>query len=146
MQTKINLSNFVDVLKILSKDPDGKKYFKTSRIICQSILLETELWIDLNNDLLNATVGEILNVNALVSDCNFYDNYSKSKYLKSIFNHYEYILLGKIFRITEAFRYNTTYHCIYASFGGLLMKLTINSLLNTNIKNKDYVYFFISKI
>ncbi|ABA27352.1 DNA directed RNA polymerase subunit I/II/III (nucleomorph) [Bigelowiella natans] len=114
-----------DIIKILSKDPDGKLYEKVSRIIAQSYYLNMELWFDINSHLFPIYVGDSLNLSIYTISDESFNSTIKDNQFSYLVDKYEYFMIGKVFNIITSIERETSFNLIYASFGGLLLKLKV---------------------
>merc|ERR1711988_987354 len=95
-----------------------KNFEKVARILATSTEeKQNELMLDINVDLYNVTVGDTLEVR-------FFESYNESytPELEKNFRNYHYVMHGQIYKIEPA--RDQSKLLIYASFGGLLMRLS----------------------
>nr|BAS01670.1 putative RNA polymerase II subunit [Lotharella vacuolata] len=133
-----------DLFKIVAKDFDGKKYEKTSRILMQSFFNDIEIWIDIHSYYFPVTVGDILTVG--VNICPGSNVAEIENLVYKNYNKYSYLMVGIIFSI-QSVKFDTVKRkIIYASFGGLLMKMIVPLKNNNLLHVGKHVIIYITKI
>ncbi|KAL6976165.1 DNA-directed RNA polymerases II and V subunit 8A [Sarracenia purpurea var. burkii] len=114
-----------DIFRVEKVDPDGKKFDKVSRIEATSERLGWYMQLDVNTELYPLHVGEKFMM-VLAATLNL-DGTPDSGYFtqggrKSLADKFEYVMHGKLYRISDASGPNVKVEmCV--SFGGLLMLL-----------------------
>mmetsp|Transcript_7289 Transcript_7289/g.13633 ORF Transcript_7289/g.13633 Transcript_7289/m.13633 type:complete len:155 (-) Transcript_7289:65-529(-) len=137
---------FEDKFEVIQVDPDGKKFEKVSRIVCQGESYEMELVLDVHFGLFKCKIGEKINF-ALASTIDpsgrkEEENYDQRE-RKTLMDGYDYVMHGRVFEIEEDKK--TTDSVIYASFGGLMMSLKGNSGNFTQLEPDMRVYAMCKK-
>ncbi|XP_057855096.1 DNA-directed RNA polymerases II and V subunit 8A [Cryptomeria japonica] len=116
---------FEDIFTITRIDPDGKKFDKVSRIEAHSEQFDMHMLLDVNIDVYPVSVGEKFTV-ALAPTLSL-DGTPDTGYFtggrKSLADKYEYVMYGKLYKISEEGSGANVKVEIYASYGGLLMLL-----------------------
>eukprot|EP01119_Soliformovum_irregulare_P016394 TRINITY_DN4729_c0_g1_i1.p1 TRINITY_DN4729_c0_g1~~TRINITY_DN4729_c0_g1_i1.p1 ORF type:complete len:145 (-),score=35.77 TRINITY_DN4729_c0_g1_i1:124-558(-) len=116
---------FEDMFDIKDKDRDGKKFEKVSRIFGNSENYEMELILDVNSDIypleinnkVYFTLASTTNTDGTPEE-GYFDQSGK----QSLMDQFEYVMFGRVFKITEE-KGQSQKVSIFASFGGLLMML-----------------------
>lgn len=116
---------FEDIFTVTRIDPDGKKFDKVSRIEARSEQFDMHMLLDVNIDVYPVSVGEKFTV-ALAPTLSL-DGTPDTGYFtgarKSLADKYEYVMYGKLYKISEEGSGANVKVEIYASYGGLLMLL-----------------------
>ncbi|OWM74851.1 DNA-directed RNA polymerases II, IV and V subunit 8B-like [Punica granatum] len=123
-----------DVFRVEKLDPDGKKFDKVTRIEARSERFDMFMHLDINSEIYSMAAGEKFTM-ALATTLNL-DGTPDSGYYtpgqrKSIADKYEYIMHGKLYKISEEDPVKAAAKGsgrgvkaeIYVSYGGLLMML-----------------------
>eukprot|EP01028_Stygiella_incarcerata_P013406 TRINITY_DN82265_c0_g1_i1.p1 TRINITY_DN82265_c0_g1~~TRINITY_DN82265_c0_g1_i1.p1 ORF type:complete len:141 (-),score=38.29 TRINITY_DN82265_c0_g1_i1:143-565(-) len=102
--------------------PSEQAFEKVTRIICKSDHFNVYMEIDLNTDIFDIRKGDKLTVNLSrrIEDDEYSMPIEGDMHRRSILDEHDYVMQGKIFRL-EIKGHNET--ALYASFGGLLMKM-----------------------
>ncbi|GFS45956.1 DNA-directed RNA polymerases II and V subunit 8A like [Actinidia chinensis var. chinensis] len=114
-----------DIFRVDAVDPDGKKFDRVSRIVATGERYNWTMQLDVNTEIYSLHVGEKFMM-VLVSTLNL-DGTPDSGYYtqggrKTLADKFEYVMHGKLYRISDASGPNLEVEmCI--SFGGLLMLL-----------------------
>jgi DNA-directed RNA polymerase I, II, and III subunit RPABC3 len=116
---------FQDIFDVQQLNPEGKKFERVNRLMCKGLTNDMSLLIDINCEIYRVLEGEKLSV-ALAStlamdgslDDGTYKTYDDEP---SLLDQYDYAMHGQIFEFKHAGGQSVE---IYASFGGLLMRLT----------------------
>mmetsp|Transcript_1631 Transcript_1631/g.2347 ORF Transcript_1631/g.2347 Transcript_1631/m.2347 type:complete len:148 (-) Transcript_1631:1478-1921(-) len=135
-----------DIIRILSKDPDGKLYEKVSRVIAQSYYLDMELWLDINSYLFPIYVGDSLNLSLYTISDELFNSMIKANQFSSLADKYEYFMIGKVFNLITTTEEQTSYNLIYASFGGLLLKLKIKKKFLKSFLPNSYLCLGLNRL
>ncbi|KAK9102483.1 hypothetical protein Sjap_019737 [Stephania japonica] len=117
---------FEDIFKVNHIDLDGKKFDKVSRIVAQSEQFDMYMKLDVNTEIYPLRVDEkftmvlapTLNLDG-TPDTGFYTQGPR----KSLADKFEYVMHGKLYKLSEEGSGINVKVEIYASFGGLLMML-----------------------
>ncbi|CAD5223730.1 unnamed protein product [Bursaphelenchus okinawaensis] len=131
-------------------DPDGKKFDRVSRIFGDSESFKTDLILDVNTQIYPMAMGEKFRM-ALsftlrddgLADEGEYDQHFQSALMKI----FHYVMYGKIYRVegddtgSENARLS-----VYASFGGLLMRLQGDATSLSGLDVDKNLYLLIKKI
>ncbi|XP_066364373.1 DNA-directed RNA polymerases II, IV and V subunit 8B-like [Miscanthus floridulus] len=117
---------FEDTLIVTRLDPDGKKFDKVSRVEAHSEQLDTFMQLDVATDVYPVRAGEKFNMVLAPTqnldgtpDTGYYTQTGR----KTLADNYEYVMQGKLYKISEDTSSQNAKVEIYASFGGLLMLL-----------------------
>ncbi|KAF5773578.1 putative RNA polymerase, Rpb8, nucleic acid-binding protein [Helianthus annuus] len=117
---------FEDIFRVDQLDPDGKKFDKVNRIEARSDQLDMYMQLDVNTEVYPMHVGDKFMM-VLASTLNL-DGTPDSGFFtpggrKSLADKFEYVMHGKLYRISEEGSGANVKADIYVSFGGLLMLL-----------------------
>ncbi|KAI6699121.1 DNA-directed RNA polymerases II, IV and V subunit 8B [Syzygium oleosum] len=122
-----------DVFKVERLDPDGKKFDKVSRIEARSERFDMFMHLDVNTEIYPIKEGQKFTMalaTTLNSDGTPDTGYYTPGNRKSIADKYEYIMHGKLYKISEDDPGRASKSSvkgvkaeIYVSYGGLLMML-----------------------
>ncbi|KAL9309657.1 putative RNA polymerase, Rpb8, nucleic acid-binding protein [Arabidopsis thaliana] len=120
-----NIILFEDIFVVDQLDPDGKKFDKVTRVQATSHNLEMFMHLDVNTEVYPLAVGDKFTL-ALAPTLNL-DGTPDTGYFtpgakKTLADKYEYIMHGKLYKISERDG-KTPKAELYVSFGGLLMLL-----------------------
>ncbi|XP_030528047.1 DNA-directed RNA polymerases II, IV and V subunit 8B [Rhodamnia argentea] len=122
-----------DVFKVERLDPDGKKFDKVTRIEARSERFDMFMHLDVNTEIYPIKEGQKFTMALATTlnpdgtpDTGFYTPGNR----KSIADKYEYIMHGKLYKISEDDAGRSSKGSvkgvkaeIYVSYGGLLMML-----------------------
>ncbi|GAB2266232.1 hypothetical protein Dimus_001252 [Dionaea muscipula] len=117
---------FEDTFEIVCVDPDGKKFDKVSRIEGRGNKFDAHILLDVNTDVYpihkdkRYTIGlaSTLDLDG-TSDTGYYNQGGR----ESLADRYDYVMYGRLFKITE----NSSLKAeMYVSYGGLLMLLRVD--------------------
>ena len=112
------MTDFLSTFSVISVDPQGRKFEKVSRLQARNSDLNIHLELDFNNELISVSQGDEISFFLTFSD-------------KDVESSFSYGMNGKIFKIEEDPNKTTL---IYASFGGLLMKLESSGEVFSKVK------------
>ncbi|XP_077247340.1 DNA-directed RNA polymerases II and V subunit 8A-like [Tasmannia lanceolata] len=117
---------FDDIFELTRLNPDGKKFDKVSRIEAVSQKFEMYMQLDVNTEVYPLSVGDKFTM--LLAPTLSLDGTPDSGYFtqggrKSLADKFEYVMHGKLYKISEEGSGINVKVEIYASFGGLLMLL-----------------------
>ncbi|XP_074339156.1 DNA-directed RNA polymerases II and V subunit 8A-like [Apium graveolens] len=117
---------FQDIFRVVGLDPDGKKFDKVTRIEAKSEQFDMYMQLDVNTDIYPLHEGDKFMM-VLASTLNL-DGTPDTGYFtpggrKSLADEFEYVMNGKLYRISEEGSGANLKADIYVSFGGLLMML-----------------------
>ena len=148
------MSLFDDTFEVTDSDADAKlkRFDLVSRIECRAQDREdVKLSLDYNCDIYTLEVGaqfEFVLRSSLSNDptavASKDDEYDQSGD-PSVADDYEYVMYGKIFKVTNDDK-RKNIMSIYASFGGLLMGLTGEASNFDKLSNDQRIYLLIKKI
>ncbi|KAJ8898973.1 hypothetical protein K2173_008475 [Erythroxylum novogranatense] len=117
---------FDDIFVVDKLDPDGKKFDKVSRIEARSQNCEMFMHLDVNTEIYPMAVGDKFTM-ALAHTLNLDGTPDTGYYTqggrKTLADKYEYIMHGKVYKISEEGSGRSGKAEVYVSFGGLLMLL-----------------------
>ncbi|EER93104.1 hypothetical protein BDA96_01G014000 [Sorghum bicolor] len=117
---------FEDTFIVSRLDPDGKKFDKVSRVEARSEQLGMYMQLDVATDVYPLRAGEKFNM-VLAPTLNLDGTPDTGYYTqagrKTLADNYEYVMQGKLYKISEDTSSQNAKVEIYASFGGLLMLL-----------------------
>eukprot|EP00056_Hartaetosiga_gracilis_P018758 m.11764 g.11764 ORF g.11764 m.11764 type:complete len:143 (-) comp7038_c0_seq1:203-631(-) len=137
---------FEEMFTVSDIDIDGKQFDRVSRMVCQAVTMDTELVLDVNTQLYPLEVND--RITFCLADTLDYDGapdsgeYNQSRDA-SLADRYEYVMNGIIYNIEE----KDNALSVYASFGGLLMRLkgSKSSLVKDGIELDKSIYLLIRK-
>eukprot|EP00043_Microstomoeca_roanoka_P001922 m.35401 g.35401 ORF g.35401 m.35401 type:complete len:144 (+) comp11133_c0_seq3:230-661(+) len=137
---------FEDIFAVKAKDPQGQKFERVSRVICEAITTGYELMLDINTQLYPMALGEqftlclarTLDNDAAPSTGQYVQNRESS-----LADSFDYVMHGTIYRVEE----KEGQVAIYVSYGGLLMRLkgTRSSLVKPGLDLDSTVYLLLRK-
>merc|ERR1739848_672038 len=136
---------FEDDFEVMEKDPDGRKFDRVSRFICQSELYDMSMTLDMNVEIYPIEVGEhfkLLLTNEVSSKGD--SGGAGGGPTGTSLDDWEYVMHGKIFKI-ETSQSNDNQQNLYISFGGLLMLLVGDAKPLEQFKLDMYVYLLVKK-
>ncbi|KAJ7980656.1 DNA-directed RNA polymerases II and V subunit 8A-like [Quillaja saponaria] len=116
---------FEDIFRVERLDPDGKKFDKVTRIEAKSERFDMFMHLDINSELYPLTVGQkfaLLLASTLNLDGTADTGYYMPGNRQSLADNFEYVMYGKLYRISEGSGRENKAE-ITISFGGLLMTL-----------------------
>ncbi|KAK8622546.1 hypothetical protein V6N13_117456 [Hibiscus sabdariffa] len=119
-----SIIQFEDIFVVNKLDPDGKKFDKVSRVEARSQNCDMFMQLDVNTEIYPLRVGDKFTI-ALAHTLNLDGTPDTGYYTpgrKSLADKYEYVMHGKLFKITDASGGGLKAE-LYVSFGGLLMLL-----------------------
>eukprot|EP00931_Biecheleriopsis_adriatica_P006079 TRINITY_DN107537_c0_g1_i1.p1 TRINITY_DN107537_c0_g1~~TRINITY_DN107537_c0_g1_i1.p1 ORF type:complete len:155 (-),score=39.04 TRINITY_DN107537_c0_g1_i1:145-609(-) len=132
------------------KSVDNSRFERAGRLDCESVAFENNLEIDINNIIYPLTPGEKIYV-AITANVSPADNprklntaYDHDPRLlgRSIMDQFEYVMYGKVYK-----KDSKEEKCIvWASYGGLLMKLQGEVSQMQDFHLNDNVYFMMRKV
>ncbi|GKV36227.1 hypothetical protein SLE2022_094730 [Rubroshorea leprosula] len=121
-----NIVLFEDIFVVDKLDPDGKKFDKVTRIEARSQNCEMFMHLDVNSEIYPMHVGEKFTM-ALAHTLNMDGTPDTGYYTqggrKSLADKYEYVMHGKLYKISDEGSGKSLKGEIYVSYGGLLMQL-----------------------
>uniref|UniRef100_A0A7S2Z3U4 DNA-directed RNA polymerases I, II, and III subunit RPABC3 n=1 Tax=Chloropicon laureae TaxID=464258 RepID=A0A7S2Z3U4_9CHLO len=136
---------FEDDFEVMEKDPDGRKFDRVSRFICQSELYDMSMTLDVNVEIYPIEVGEhfkLLLTNEVSSKGD--SGGAGGGPTGTSLDDWEYVMHGKIFKI-ETSQSNDNQQNLYISFGGLLLLLVGDAKPLEQFKIDMYTYLLIRR-
>eukprot|EP01018_Ginkgo_biloba_P035565 Gb_12658 [translate_table: standard] len=139
---------FEDIFTITKIDPDGKKFDKVSRIEACSEQFDTYLILDVNIEVYPVCVGQkftmalasTISLEGIPDDGCFIQN------TRTLADKYEYVMYGKLFKISEDESDGMKKEELYASFGGLLMLLKGDPINFDMLELDQRLYILMRKV
>lgn len=142
-----------DIWEVKQIDTDGKKFDKVSRIECKSENYEMDMILDVNTDIYPIEVNDKLIIalstsisldNSTQSHPATFDRKLGTSQKPSLMDNYDYVMYGKIYK-HKTDKSKELKVSVYASFGGLLMRLTGDSRNMQNMDPDMYLYLLMRK-
>uniref|UniRef100_A0A5S6QH52 Probable DNA-directed RNA polymerases I, II, and III subunit RPABC3 n=1 Tax=Trichuris muris TaxID=70415 RepID=A0A5S6QH52_TRIMR len=119
---------FDDLFVVKEIDPDGKHFDRVSRLFCDSESFKVSLILDVNTQLYPVKLDDKFRI--MLSSTLRDDGYPEEDEYDPCFScqrleNFEYIMYGKVYRIEtdESAGSDSCRVSVYASFGGLLLRL-----------------------
>ena len=118
---------YEDMFLVQDKDPEGKRFDKVSRLVCQSVSMDTKLFLDVNTDIYPVEDGQRLQV-MLASTLNLDGTPMDESFDPAVLvrptlaDKFEYVMHGRIFKCVED-KSAARVISVFISFGGLMMML-----------------------
>ncbi|XP_044499817.1 DNA-directed RNA polymerases II, IV and V subunit 8B-like [Mangifera indica] len=140
---------FEDIFVVDKIDPDGKKFDKVSRIEARSQNCDMYMLLDVNVEIYPMRVGDKFAL-ALAHTLNL-DGTTDSGYYtqggrKSLADKFEYIMHGKLYKISDEGSGKTLKAEIYISYGGLLMMLKGDPSYITHFELDQKLFLLMRKL
>ncbi|KAJ6845975.1 putative DNA-directed RNA polymerases II, IV and V subunit 8B [Iris pallida] len=140
---------FEDIFRVDKIDPDGKKFDKVSRIEAQSEQFDTTMQLDINcevyplhvNDKFSMVLAPTLSLDG-TPDTGYYMQGAR----KSLADKFEYVMHGKLYKISEESSGGTVKVELYASYGGLLMMLKCDPPQAANFELDQRLFILMRKV
>lgn len=137
-----------DTLIIKALDKEGKVFDKITRIDGKTVDTDCKVILDINSDVykLNKdSLYSILITKSLFSDGSNSNQFNYETYLKknTLMERYEYVMHGKVFKLTEE---NDAKITVFVSFGGLILGLTGDPVFLNGINLDERIYFLMKKV
>ncbi|CAI0410342.1 unnamed protein product [Linum tenue] len=144
-----NIILFEDIFVVDEINPDGKKFDKACRIVARSQNCDMSMQLDINNEIYPMNVNDKFTM-ALASTLN-YDGTPDTGYYnaakrKNLADKYEYVMHGKLYKLSEEGSGRSITAELYASFGGLLMCLKGDPSHVAHFELDQRVFLLIRKI
>ncbi|XP_020221883.1 DNA-directed RNA polymerases II, IV and V subunit 8B [Cajanus cajan] len=139
---------FEDIFRVEKLNPDDKKLFdKVTRIEARSEKFDMFMHLDINSEIYPLKVGQTFTM-VLVStpnpdgtpDTGYYTQINR----QSLANNFEYVMYGKLYRITEGSGREKAE--LNISFGGLLMLLRGDTSHCNKFELDQRLYLLIRKV
>lgn len=139
---------FEDNLKIDSLDKNGKVFDRITRIEGTAIDSKCKIILDVNSEIYKVSKDKmysILITKSLYPDGNLSNTFNYEMYLKknSLMENYDYVMNGKVFKLTEEADQQIGVHI---SFGGLIMGIIGDKMQLTSLNVDERVYFLMKKL
>lgn len=146
------MSDFVfdDTFDVKDIDPDGKKFDRVSRLLCESESFKMDLILDVNTAIYPVELGDKFRIafsRTLHDDGTPDDGEYNPRASYPRLDQYEYCMYGIVYRILpdDAHAENSPVSA-YASFGGLLMRLHGDATNLSQFEVDQHVYLLMKKI
>ncbi|CAA6657253.1 unnamed protein product [Spirodela intermedia] len=140
---------FEDIFTLTRLDPDGKKFDKVSRIVAHSEQFDMDMQLDVNTDVYPMHVGDkftMVLAPTLSLDGTPDSGYFTQGTRKSLADKFEYVMHGKLYKISEEGSGPNVKVEMYASFGGLLMMLKGDPSNAVSFELDQRVFLLIRKV
>ncbi|KAK4368325.1 hypothetical protein RND71_012117 [Anisodus tanguticus] len=140
---------FEDIFTVTQKDPDGKKFDRVNRIEARSEQFDMFMLLDINTEIYPMRVKEKFMM-VLASTLNL-DGTPDTGYFiqgnkKSLADKFEYVMHGKLYRISEEGSGKHVKADIFVSFGGLLMQLRGDPSIAAKFELDQKLFILIRKV
>ncbi|CAN0891071.1 DNA-directed RNA polymerases II and V subunit 8A [Linum grandiflorum] len=144
-----NIILFEDIFFVDQLNPDGKKFDKVTRIEAHSQNCDMFMHLDINTEIYPMSLNDKFTM-ALASTLN-YDGtpdtgYYNAQPRNNLADKYEYVMHGKLYKLSEEGSGRSIKAEMYASFGGLLMLLKGDPSHVANFELDQRVFLLIRKI
>ncbi|XP_078440523.1 DNA-directed RNA polymerases II and V subunit 8A-like [Wolffia australiana] len=141
---------FEDIFTLTKIDPDGKKFDKVSRIVAHSEQFDMDLQLDVNTEVYPMHVGEkftlVLAPTLSLDGTPDSGYFSQAASRKSLADKFEYVMHGKLYKISEEGSGPRVKVEMYASYGGLLMMLKGDPSNAVNFELDQRLFLLIRKV
>ncbi|KAM7525053.1 hypothetical protein LguiA_014955 [Lonicera macranthoides] len=139
---------FEDIFTVEKLDPDGKKFDKVTRIEAKSERLEVYMQLDVNTEIYPMYAGDkflmvlasTLNLDG-TPDTGYYTPVGR----KSLADEFEYVMHGKLYKISEEGAEPNVKVEMDISFGGLLMMLKGEPSISAKFELDQRLFILIRK-
>ncbi|XP_065341399.1 DNA-directed RNA polymerases I, II, and III subunit RPABC3-like isoform X4 [Cloeon dipterum] len=152
---------FEDIFSVKDIDPGGKKFDKVSRFFCEGESFKMSLILDLNtmiypvelNEKLRLVLASTLSEEGATDPGDYYSYVKNTGPSRA--DYFEYVAFGKFYRILNESKsmadddkdeMSSRLLSVYASFGGLLMRLQGDASNFQALEVDQAVYLLIKKI
>mmetsp|Transcript_65460 Transcript_65460/g.181606 ORF Transcript_65460/g.181606 Transcript_65460/m.181606 type:complete len:164 (+) Transcript_65460:69-560(+) len=134
------------------KSVDNSRFERAGRLDCESVAFSNNLEVDINNNLWPVLPGEQLHV-GITNDVSPAENprrlataYDHDPRLlgRSIMDQFEYVMYGKVYKKDVKAKDNEA--LVWASFGGLLMKLRSDAVQLQEFHVNESIYLLMRKV
>eukprot|EP00658_Telonema_sp_P-2_P021860 TRINITY_DN18717_c0_g1_i4.p1 TRINITY_DN18717_c0_g1~~TRINITY_DN18717_c0_g1_i4.p1 ORF type:complete len:179 (+),score=56.29 TRINITY_DN18717_c0_g1_i4:154-690(+) len=137
---------FEDIFEITEDPTKDKKFDRVSRLVCRSENYEMEMTLDMNTDIYPLHLQDRFTM-VLVSSVSLDEVLEDDGYDQSgrptLLDKYEYAMYGKLFNNAQDDSGNLA---LFASFGGLLMKLKGDPSSLDKLKLDTRIYLLMRKV
>ncbi|XP_008779392.1 LOW QUALITY PROTEIN: DNA-directed RNA polymerases II, IV and V subunit 8B-like [Phoenix dactylifera] len=140
---------FEDIFTLTRLDPDGKKFDKVTRIEARSEQFDMSMQLDVNTEVYPLHVGDkftMVLAPTLSLDGTPDSGYYTQGQRKSLADKFEYVMHGKLYKISEESSGPNVKVELYASFGGLLMMLKGDPSNATNFELDQRLFLLMRKV
>ncbi|WOK99385.1 RNA polymerase [Canna indica] len=140
---------FEDIFTVNRLNPDGKKFDKVTRIEARSEQFDMYMHLDVNTEIYPLNVGDkftMVLTPTLSLDGTPDTGYFMQGGRKSLADKFEYVMHGKLYRISEETSGHNVKVEMYASFGGLLMMLKGDPSNAANFELDSRLFLLIRKV
>ncbi|XP_043693598.1 DNA-directed RNA polymerases II, IV and V subunit 8B-like [Telopea speciosissima] len=140
---------FEDIFTVTRLDPDGKKFDKVSRIEARSEQFDMYMQLDVNTEIYPLHVGEkftMVLANTLSLDGTPNTGYFTQGNRKSLADKFEYVMHGKLYKISEEGSGANVKVEMYVSYGGLLMMLKGDPSNAANFELDQRLFLLMRKV
>ncbi len=139
---------FEDTLSITQLDKNGKVFDKITRIDGLTRDYNCSIVLDVNTDVYKISKDKQYSIKltkSLYPDGTTSNTFNYEMYTKknSLLEDYDYVMNGKVFKLTEELHAKVTVHI---SFGGLIMGITGDPMYLTSLNLDERVYLLMKKI
>ena len=139
---------FEDNLKIDTLDKNGKVFDRITRIEGTAVDTKCKIVLDINSEIYKVSKDKIYSIlitKSLYPDGNLSNTFNYEMYLKknSLMENYDYVMNGKVFKLTEELDQQIGVHI---SFGGLIMGIIGDKMQLTSLNVDERVYFLMKKL
>lgn len=139
---------FEDTLIIKTLDKHGKVFDRITRIDGITSESQCSIVLDVNSDLYKITKDKLYSIlltKSLFSDGSTPNQFNYEIYMKknSLLDSYEYVMNGKVFKLTEEPDAKVT---VQISFGGLILGITGDPKYLTSLNLDERLYFLMKKV
>ncbi|KAF5193630.1 Dna-directed rna polymerases ii and v subunit 8a [Thalictrum thalictroides] len=140
---------FEDIFTIIRMNPDGKKFDKVSRVEVEGEHFNTKMQLDVNTDIYPLHDNEkftMVLAPTLSLDGTPDTGYFTPGGRKSLADKFEYVMHGKLYKISEGGSGPNVTVEVYASFGGLLMKLSGEPTIASKFELDQRLFLLMRKV
>ena len=142
---------FEDIFDVKDIDPQGKKFDRVSRLMCESESFKMDLILDVNTQIYPVNMGEkfrLVLASTLKEDGTPDDGeYNPAETGPSRADQFEYVMYGKVYRVeNEGTDQNSSRLSAYVSYGGLLMRLQGDENNLQELQVDSHVFLLIKKL
>mmetsp|Transcript_15696 Transcript_15696/g.16285 ORF Transcript_15696/g.16285 Transcript_15696/m.16285 type:complete len:148 (-) Transcript_15696:124-567(-) len=139
---------FEDTLVINHLDKNGKVFDKITRVEGVTSDSNCNIILDVNTDVYKVSKDKLYSIlltKSLYPDGTTSNTFNYETYLKknSLLENYEYVMNGKVFKLTEELHAKVTVHI---SFGGLIMGITGDPTYVSSLNLDERVYFLMKRV
>ena len=139
---------FEDTLVINTLDKNGKIFDRITRIEGTTSDNNCNIVLDVNSEIYQVSKDKLYSIlltKSLYPDGTTSNTFNYEMYLKknSLLENYEYVMNGKVFKLTEEVHAKVTVHI---SFGGLILGITGDPMHLTSLNLDERVYFLMKKV